>query len=239
MTERFNVAGALLVKLFGRPAIEDEQYAERAGRVRDIGVKIALNRTRLLRRPDPGRLPRDRHGLRRRRGHGRQRHPDRRHAARPGGPARPPLRPAHRPVQRAGRRDDRAGLLRARLRGARPRAAGQGGARRRWTSRTGRSRWSSTASASATRRPTRCRSPRWRRSPPATAARRRAGAARRDLPRARRRAGRPRRPERRRQDDHHQPRGAALRPHPRQRAARRRRPARRQPGLACTTSSAW
>ena len=45
MTERFNVAGALLVKLFGRPAIEDQQYAERAGRVRDIGVKIALNRT--------------------------------------------------------------------------------------------------------------------------------------------------------------------------------------------------
>src|SRR4051795_6480984 len=45
MTERFNVAGALLVKLLGRPAIEDEQYADRAGRVRDIGVKIALNRT--------------------------------------------------------------------------------------------------------------------------------------------------------------------------------------------------
>src|SRR6476469_1940192 len=45
MTERFNVAGALLVKLFGRLAIEDQQYAERAGRVRDIGVKIALNRT--------------------------------------------------------------------------------------------------------------------------------------------------------------------------------------------------
>jgi len=45
MTERFNVAGALLVKLFGQPHIEDEQYAERAGRVRDIGVKIALSRT--------------------------------------------------------------------------------------------------------------------------------------------------------------------------------------------------
>jgi len=45
MTERFNVAGALLVKLFGQPRIEDEQYAERAGRVRDIGVKIALSRT--------------------------------------------------------------------------------------------------------------------------------------------------------------------------------------------------
>jgi len=45
MTERFNVAGALLVKLFGTPRIEDEQYAERAGRVRDVGVKIALTRT--------------------------------------------------------------------------------------------------------------------------------------------------------------------------------------------------
>ena len=45
MTERFNVAGALLVKLFGHPRIEDEQYAERAGRVRDVGVKIALSRT--------------------------------------------------------------------------------------------------------------------------------------------------------------------------------------------------
>src|SRR6185312_3378803 len=45
MTERFNVAGALLVKLFGQPRIEDEQYAQRAGRVRDVGVKIALSRT--------------------------------------------------------------------------------------------------------------------------------------------------------------------------------------------------
>ena len=48
MTERFNVAGALLVKLFGQPKIEDEQYAERAGRVRDVGVKIALLRTVFL-----------------------------------------------------------------------------------------------------------------------------------------------------------------------------------------------
>jgi len=45
MTERFNVAGALLVKLFGQPRIEDEQYSERAGRVRDIGVRIAFSRT--------------------------------------------------------------------------------------------------------------------------------------------------------------------------------------------------
>jgi ATP-binding cassette subfamily B protein len=48
MTERFNVAGALLVKLFGQPRIEDEEYAERAGRVRDVGVKIALSRTVFL-----------------------------------------------------------------------------------------------------------------------------------------------------------------------------------------------
>jgi ATP-binding cassette subfamily B protein len=38
ITERFNVAGALLVKLFGRPAVEAGTFEERAGRVRDIGV---------------------------------------------------------------------------------------------------------------------------------------------------------------------------------------------------------
>ncbi len=42
MTERFNVAGALLVKLFGRPAEESGQFSDRAGHVRDIGVRIAL-----------------------------------------------------------------------------------------------------------------------------------------------------------------------------------------------------
>ena len=45
MTERFNVAGALLVKLFGRPATEHDEYAQRAGRVRDIGIQIAWNRS--------------------------------------------------------------------------------------------------------------------------------------------------------------------------------------------------
>lgn len=42
MTERFNVAGALLVKLFGRPTNESGTFAERAGRVRDIGVTTAM-----------------------------------------------------------------------------------------------------------------------------------------------------------------------------------------------------
>jgi ATP-binding cassette subfamily B protein len=42
MTERFNVAGALLVKLFGRPAEETEAFAGRAAKVRDIGVAQAM-----------------------------------------------------------------------------------------------------------------------------------------------------------------------------------------------------
>ena len=48
MTERFNVGGALLVKLFGDLDREDREYAERAARVRDIGIKIAMNRTVLF-----------------------------------------------------------------------------------------------------------------------------------------------------------------------------------------------
>ena len=48
MTERFNVAGALLVKLFGRPDREEEAYAVRAAGVRDIGVRIAMNRSFFL-----------------------------------------------------------------------------------------------------------------------------------------------------------------------------------------------
>ncbi|HET7350287.1 MAG TPA: ABC transporter ATP-binding protein [Marmoricola sp.] len=42
MTERFNVGGALLLKLFGRREEEDAKYAEKAGVVRDLGVRIAL-----------------------------------------------------------------------------------------------------------------------------------------------------------------------------------------------------
>lgn len=42
MTERFNVSGALLVKLFGRPGEESVAFSGRAGRVRDIGVRIAM-----------------------------------------------------------------------------------------------------------------------------------------------------------------------------------------------------
>ena len=42
MTERFNVAGALLVKLFGHHDAEARDFGRRAGRVRDIGVRSAM-----------------------------------------------------------------------------------------------------------------------------------------------------------------------------------------------------
>jgi ATP-binding cassette, subfamily B, bacterial len=42
MTERFNVAGAMLVKLYGRPEEEASTFANRAARVRDIGVVTAM-----------------------------------------------------------------------------------------------------------------------------------------------------------------------------------------------------
>jgi ATP-binding cassette subfamily B protein len=42
MTERFNVSGAMLVKLFGNPDSESRVFADRAARVRDIGVVQAM-----------------------------------------------------------------------------------------------------------------------------------------------------------------------------------------------------
>lgn len=42
MTERFNVAGALLVTLFGRTRDETSEFSGRAARVRDAGISIAM-----------------------------------------------------------------------------------------------------------------------------------------------------------------------------------------------------
>jgi ATP-binding cassette subfamily B protein len=42
MTERFNVGGAMLLRLFGRRADEDALFATKAANVRDLGVRIAL-----------------------------------------------------------------------------------------------------------------------------------------------------------------------------------------------------
>lgn len=45
MTERFNVSGALLVSLYGKAEEESSNFSDKAGRVRDMGVQIAvLNR---------------------------------------------------------------------------------------------------------------------------------------------------------------------------------------------------
>ena len=43
MTERLGVAGALLVKLFGRHETERESFAGKAGKVRDLGVRTAMH----------------------------------------------------------------------------------------------------------------------------------------------------------------------------------------------------
>ncbi|MCA2213207.1 ABC transporter ATP-binding protein [Jidongwangia harbinensis] len=42
MTEKFSAPGAILVKLYGRPAEESAEFAARAMRVRDIGVRTAM-----------------------------------------------------------------------------------------------------------------------------------------------------------------------------------------------------
>lgn len=42
MTERFNVGGAMLLKLFGRRSEEDAVFAAKAATVRDLGIRISL-----------------------------------------------------------------------------------------------------------------------------------------------------------------------------------------------------
>jgi ATP-binding cassette, subfamily B, bacterial len=42
IAERFNVGGALVVKLFGKHRTESDTFSQRAGRVRDIGVQTAM-----------------------------------------------------------------------------------------------------------------------------------------------------------------------------------------------------
>ncbi len=49
MTERFNVSGALLVKLFGNRKRESKEFSDRAAEVRDIGIQSAIySRTFLI-----------------------------------------------------------------------------------------------------------------------------------------------------------------------------------------------
>ena len=124
MTERFNVAGALLVKLFGKPRARGRASMPTGRRrVRDMGVRIAMNRSVFfvaltLVASLATAMVYGFGGLMAVNGT-----PDRRHPAGAHRAAGPPLRPADVPVQRPGRRHDGAGLLRAGLRGARPPAA--------------------------------------------------------------------------------------------------------------------
>ncbi|MEY9967069.1 ATP-binding cassette subfamily B protein [Streptacidiphilus sp. MAP12-16] len=48
MTERFSAPGATLIKLFGRPADESAEFAARARRVRDIGVRTAMSQSAFI-----------------------------------------------------------------------------------------------------------------------------------------------------------------------------------------------
>ncbi|MEU6657711.1 ABC transporter ATP-binding protein [Streptomyces sp. NPDC046821] len=48
MTERFSAPGATLIKLFGRPGDESAEFAERARRVRDIGVRTAMSQSAFI-----------------------------------------------------------------------------------------------------------------------------------------------------------------------------------------------
>ncbi|WP_031465914.1 ABC transporter ATP-binding protein [Sciscionella sediminilitoris] len=45
MTERFNVSGAMLAKLYGRPAEETRAFTAKAGAVRDLGIGSAMYST--------------------------------------------------------------------------------------------------------------------------------------------------------------------------------------------------
>ena len=127
MAERFNVAGALLVKLFGRPRAEAAEFAERADAVRASGVKLAVTSrlyygslalvgaigTAAVYWVGGGNWPPA---------------PSDRDPDRPGRLRGPALLTPHRPGWRPGRSAHRPGQLRACLRG--PRRPARGGRRR-------------------------------------------------------------------------------------------------------------
>ena len=172
MTERFGVAGALLVKLFGRPddGGRARSPAGPAGSAtsacsRPCTAGRSSSRCCLVAVAGPGA-----HLRARRLARGHRARIDAGTVVTPGAAADPAVRAAHRAVQRAGRRDERAGLVRAGLRGARPRAGDRREAGRRSTlpGGTGHDRVPRRA-VPLPDAPPRCRSPRWRTWPCSTA----------------------------------------------------------------------
>ena len=113
----------MLLKLFGRRGDEDALFAGKAATVRDLGVRISLI-TRIFGAAMmlvPALATALVYGVG---GHlAIERRAHRRHPARARHPAAAAARPAAGPLQRPHRRDDRAGQLRAGLRGARPAVA--------------------------------------------------------------------------------------------------------------------
>ena len=170
MTERFSAPGATLVKLFGRPADETREFVARAARVRDIGVRTAMVQwvfvsALTLVSALALALVYGLGGWFALAGIARPRRRRRARAA-----AHPPLRAADVAGLGPGRGDDRAGELRARVRGARPPAADRRARAPPPATRGRARRWSSTTCRSPTPPPTACPSPRWRTWPASTRA---------------------------------------------------------------------
>ena len=120
MSERFNVSGALLVKLFGHPAEEVRGFASQGAPGPRHRHPAGDVRAHLHDLAAAHRLAGHRAGVRARRRAGGARRAHGGHGGRADRVSQPPLRPAHRALQRAGRHHDRAGQLRPGLRGARP-----------------------------------------------------------------------------------------------------------------------
>ena len=170
MTERFGVAGALLVKLFGRPDDEAARFSERADRVRDIGIQQAMfSRTFFVSMLLVASLAQAlTYGL------GGWLAVTGRGGITAGTVVTLALLltrlygPLTAAVQRPRRRDERDGVVRTGLRGPRSRARDRREAGRRSTYRPAPDTSSSATSRSATRPRRRCRSPRWKTWPPLT-----------------------------------------------------------------------
>ena len=138
MTERFNVSGAMLVKLFGDPDAEAASFSNRASRVPRHRHQERDVRPRVLRRSRSRRGRRHCRDLRLGRPARHLRDDHDRHARRPRCLRRARLRTAHQPHQRAGRRHDGPRLVRAGLRGARRAEPDRGRSGRRRPDRPGR-----------------------------------------------------------------------------------------------------
>ncbi len=124
MVERFNVSGALLVKLFGHPEAESQAFRAKAARVRDIDIVQAIYArfffiALLLTAAVATALVYGWGGVL-----SRARRARRGHRGRPHRLPEPALRAPHGALQRQRRPDDGPGLVRSRLRGARPLADG-------------------------------------------------------------------------------------------------------------------